>query len=306
MKRESFLEFDSLALDLYFCSEILKLSSLHYGLWEDPAREPLTLENLRAAQNRYTEALYQLIPAGTASVLDVGCGLGDVARGLSSRGHAVTAISPDKNHGRYLRNLGADVRFVQARYQSFESAEKYDLVLMSESQNYFQPEICFEQTARHLHSAGHLLVSGMFRKKDSLPFPDFVNEADDFLANGARAGFALVEDIDITERVLPTLRLVHGAIKAYVNPSVELVQRFMLASAPVKLRLIRWLFRKQLGELSTIYRYLLTKTDPVAFEERACYRMLLFRKAGAPVALPAPATGGRYERGWCKARALPS
>ncbi len=124
MKRESFMEFDSLALDLYFCSEILKLSSLHYGLWADPGAEALTLENLRAAQRRYTEALYRLVPAGTKSVLDVGCGLGDVARGLAARGVRVTAISPDKNHGRYVEGAGAGVRFVQARYQNFSSEEK--------------------------------------------------------------------------------------------------------------------------------------------------------------------------------------
>jgi MPBQ/MSBQ methyltransferase len=284
VKRESFLEFDDLALDLFFCSEILRLTSLHYGLWADPDAEALTLDNLRVAQRRYTEALCGLIPAGTRSVLDVGCGLGDVATRLASRGLIVTAISPDKNHGRYLKRTGGDVRFVQARYQTFQSTQSYDLVLMSESQNYFQPETCFGQTARHLSASGHLLVSGMFRKPNSSPFPDFVNVVDDFIGHGARAGFEVVEDFDVTEQVLPTLRLVHGAISTYVNPSVELLQRFAHSSAPVKLRALRWLFRKQLGELRAIHRYLLAKTDPVVFEERACYRMLLFRRAALSIA----------------------
>ena len=278
MKRESFLEFDSLALDLFFCSEILKLSSLHYGLWAYPSAEALTLDNLRAAQARYTEALYGLIPRGTRSVLDVGCGLGDVSRGLSARGHRVTAISPDKNHGRYLKRLDADVRFVQARYQTFESSERYDLVLMSESQNYFQPEECFAQTARHLASPGYLLVSGMFRKPNSAPFPDFVNVVDDFIAHGSRSGFELVEDVDITQRVLPTLKLVHGAIESYVNPTVELLRRFALGSSPLKLKALSLLFHKQLEELSSIHRFLLSKTDPTVFEQKACYRMLLFQR----------------------------
>ena len=279
LKRQSFLEFDNLAVDLFFCSEVLKLSSLHYGLWADPSAEPLTLDNLRAAQDRYTEALYQLIPEGTQNVLDVGCGLGDMARGLSSRGHSVTAISPDKNHGRYLHRFASNVRFVQARYQTFESTEKYDLVLMSESQNYFQPDICFEQTRRHLNAEGHLLVSGMFRKENTTPFPDFVNVEDDFISHGTRAGFELLENRDITQRVLPTLKLVHGAINTYVDPSLELLQRFMLTSAPVKMRAIAWLFKRQLAELKGIHQYLLAKTDPDVFEENASYRILLFRRA---------------------------
>jgi MPBQ/MSBQ methyltransferase len=118
------MEFDSLALDLFFCSEILKLPSLHSGLWADPGGEARSLENLRAAQNRYTETLLSLIPDGTRTVLDVGCGLGDVSRGLSARGHSVTAISPDKNNARYLKGAATSVRFLQARYQTFSSREK--------------------------------------------------------------------------------------------------------------------------------------------------------------------------------------
>jgi MPBQ/MSBQ methyltransferase len=273
------LEFDSLALDLFFCSEILKLPSLHYGLWAEPGAEALTLENLRAAQLRYTEALYRLVPPGTHSILDVGCGLGDVASKLAARGHAVTAISPDKNHGRYLKRVDSKVRFVQARYQSFESADRYDLVLMSESQNYFQPDVCFAQTARHLSANGHLLVSGMFRKKNAKSFPDFVNVLDEFVDHALCRGFEIIEDVDVTRQVLPTLELVHGALEAYVNPSLTLLERFMHATAPLKTRALTWLLRGQLGELLAIHRYLLAKTDPKAFAERATYRMMLFRKS---------------------------
>jgi len=275
------LEFDGLALDLFFCSEILKLPSLHYGLWADPSTEALTLDNLKAAQNRYTKALCQRIPAGTQTVLDVGCGLGDVARELASRGYRVTALSPDENHGRYLKRRARDIRFVKARYQSFASDERYDLVLMSESQNYFPPDIAFAQTARHVHPSGHLLVSGMFRKKDRPPFPDFVNAINDFIDHGSRARFELVDETDITPQVLPTLKLVHGAISTYVDPSVDLTHRFMRSSAPWKTRAITWLFRKQIRQLSAIHRYLLMKTNPASFEKNACYRILLFRRIGA-------------------------
>ncbi|MCU0656721.1 MAG: methyltransferase domain-containing protein [Polyangiaceae bacterium] len=278
MKRDSFMEFDGLALDLFFCSEILKLSSLHYGLWADPGAEPLTLDNLRAAQRRYTEALFRLIPGDTRSALDVGCGLGDVARGLVARGIRVTAISPDKNHGRYVEGAGENVRFVQSRYQNFSSKERFDLVLMSESQNYFQPGVCFEQTSRFLRPGGHLLVAGMFRKSDGKPFPDHVNVLEEFIGQGASMGFEVVENQDITGNVLPTLTLVHGAMRSYIDPSVDLLQRYAQTSAPVKARVLGLVFRRQLEELRGIYRYLLAKTDPDAFAEHGTYRMLLMRR----------------------------
>jgi MPBQ/MSBQ methyltransferase len=279
VKREGFLGIDGLGLDLFFCSEILKLSSLHYGLWDDPRAEPLTLDSLRHAQARYTHALLDLVPQGVERVLDVGCGLGDVAQHLAARGYAVTAISPDRNHRRYLLGID-DVTFVQARYQTFECSELYDLVLMSESQNYFQADTCFERTARHLKPAGHLLVSGMFRKRDGEPFPDHVNRIDAFIDHGRSSGFELIEDIDVTQRVLPTLELIHGALGSYVTPSVDLLRHFFAASAPMKARAIAWLFKKQLRELEAIHRFLLRKTDPVRFARHGCYRMLLFRRVG--------------------------
>lgn len=298
------MEFDSLALDLYFCSEILKLSSLHYGLWADPGAEPLTLDNLRAAQRRYTEAIYRLVPGETRSALDVGCGLGDVACGLAARGIRVTAISPDKNHGRYVQGAGENVRFVQSRYQTFSSNERFDLVLMSESQNYFQSSVCFEQTSRFLRPSGHLLVAGMFRKKDKKPFPDHVNVLEDFIDQGAAMGFEVVEDQDITRNVLPTLDLVHGAMRSYIEPSVDLLRRYMETSAPLKSRVLGLIFKRQLGELRGIYNYLLAKTDPDTFARNGTYRMLLLRRGlpAARAALCASTGSPRRSPGWARSR----
>jgi hypothetical protein len=204
--------------------------------------------------------------------------LGDVAQRLAARGHSVTAISPDENHGRYLNRLGSAVRFVRARYQTFESDERYDLVLMSESQNYFQVDTCFERTARYLKPAGHLLVSGIFLKEHGRPFPDHVNRIDSFIAHGTSNGFDLIEDTDVTSRVLPTLQLMHEALEAYVSPSLALLGHYLRAFAPMRVRAIGWLFHKQLRELDAIHRFLLHKTDPQAFAEHGCYRMLLFRR----------------------------
>ena len=54
-------------LDLFLCTEILKLNSLHFGYWE--GNEELTIENLKKAQTRFTEKLMELIPDGVETSL---------------------------------------------------------------------------------------------------------------------------------------------------------------------------------------------------------------------------------------------
>ena len=91
MGQQNITEFDGLDLELFFCTEILKLTSLHYGYWEESERltedgKKLTLDCLRGAQQKYTDMLIEAIPEDVKSILDVGCGIGDVSRALSKIG----------------------------------------------------------------------------------------------------------------------------------------------------------------------------------------------------------------------------
>ena len=71
-------------LELFLCSEILKLPSLHFGYWEKD--DALNMENMRKAQVRYNEQVATHVPAGVSSILDVGCGVGDISGYLSGKG----------------------------------------------------------------------------------------------------------------------------------------------------------------------------------------------------------------------------
>src|SRR5438445_4338312 len=102
------MKVDGVNIELFFVSDVLKLKSLHYGYWDEPLAVPgavLGLSDISRAQERYTLNLLQAIPSQVKSVLDVGCGLGDNARAMLGRGLQVTALSPDKNHRRYLEDL---------------------------------------------------------------------------------------------------------------------------------------------------------------------------------------------------------
>jgi len=79
-------------LELFVCTDILKLNSLHYGYWQkeelpDINGATLSLADLKKAQELYTRTLIDLIPQDVDTILDVGCGMGDVTRQLADRGH---------------------------------------------------------------------------------------------------------------------------------------------------------------------------------------------------------------------------
>ncbi|MCE2395802.1 hypothetical protein J4G02_14590 [Candidatus Poribacteria bacterium] len=66
MSKQNITEFDGLDLELFFCTEILKLTSLHYGYWEERGKlkeegAKLTLDCLRNAQQKYTDILIWML-----------------------------------------------------------------------------------------------------------------------------------------------------------------------------------------------------------------------------------------------------
>src|SRR3954465_12642353 len=90
-------------LELFLCSEILKLPSLHFGYWED--NQALNMENVKKAQIRYNKEIISHIPPGVKSILDVGCGIGDISGTLTQHGYQVSALSPDKNHQAVFKRM---------------------------------------------------------------------------------------------------------------------------------------------------------------------------------------------------------
>ncbi|HZE73387.1 MAG TPA: class I SAM-dependent methyltransferase [Pyrinomonadaceae bacterium] len=277
MKRDitKYIELDNLDLELFICSDILKLNSLHYGYWESD--QELSLDNVRKAQTRYTSELLNAIPAGVASVLDVGCGIGDNARALAASGYNVTALSPDKNHAKYFENgNGHAITFHNQRFEEFQADQKFDLILMSESQNYFEAKIAFRQCLQFLNPGGHLLICGMFRKEETSVFKHVRNVEDDFIGEAVSHGLQLTSHTDITDHVLPTLKFANQAHRNYLEPSLALLKYYFRQTSPLKLRLLKLVWGKQLKNFQKIYQYYDEFFDPILFKKHVRYLTLLF------------------------------
>ena len=282
MGKQNITEFDGLDLELFFCTEILKLNSLHYGYWEKSEKpteggNKLTLDRLRGAQQKYTDILIDAIPKNVKSILDVGCGIGDVSRALVKSEYDVTAISPDSNHAKYFENYLSKLTFLQTKFEDLNIDNKFNLILMSESQNYFPAEIGFRQCTTLLLPKGYLLVSGMFKKDSGSEIAEIANTIDDYAKAAEKHGLLLIENIDITQNILPTIDFIHKSMERYVKPSVTMINQFISSIAPVKSWFIKVFFRKQINKTLQIYSYYRRRTDPLFFEKNIVYARLLFQ-----------------------------
>jgi SAM-dependent methyltransferase len=269
---------DGIDFQLWFATRVLRLQSLHYGYWEDTDDMTLTLDATRKAQVRYTEYLVRSVPPGVHTILDVGCGIGCNARALASKGYKVTALSPDANHQQFFDDFPADqVRFCSSKYEEYSNEQSFDLVLMSESQNYFDADVGLAQTQHFLVPGGCLLVCGMFRKRNSDAFNQTRNTEGEYLLKAQRHGFELIERADITRNILPTLRMVRMAKNNYLDPAL-LAARQYGAVASWKMKAAALLFRKELRLLREIESYYHGFADPEFFAMHVAYLRLLFRR----------------------------
>jgi 2-polyprenyl-3-methyl-5-hydroxy-6-metoxy-1,4-benzoquinol methylase len=266
-----------------FLSQVLKMKSFHFGYWDETAGEDINLTSLLKAQDRYTELLLSQIQEGTKSILDVGCGIGEISDILGDKGYSVTAISPELPPEVTFKNSTSRFRFIQSKFEDFQSDQAYDLILMSESHNYFDHEIGFNQCKKLLAPDGHLIVSGLF-KRDDVPF-DKAKILDalvkshelEFIKMAEDKGLKLLRNEDITENVLPTLVFAHRRLKEHVFPIAEMfLNIFPSRLTAFKLKLIKRFFSREIKHLVRVKSYLEERLDPHVFQRHIKYLQLLF------------------------------
>ena len=264
----------SLNPELMFVTNVLNLESLHYGYWDGP--QNLDLENLKKAQERYTDTLTDHFPDNVKTILDVGCGIGDVALSLVNKGYEVTAISPDKNHAQYYDSIEKErINFHNVKFEDLNLDEKFDLIIMIESQNYFDPVVGFAQCRRFLNPGGSVYISGMFRKGDSDIF-QVCNIEDEYIQKASNAGFLLVNSLDITENILPTMTMAFQAYQGFMELLKATIDYHFDNSFRRKIFLLRMVFFKEFRKLFRLQEYHQTRMDPQVFQEHVKYMRLLF------------------------------
>jgi SAM-dependent methyltransferase len=270
------VEHDGVDFELLLLTEAVGLRSLHYGFWDEtPSTDDLSFASLKDAQARFTDRLLAMIPPDVKSVLDVGSGVGDNSAAMLRRGLDVTALSPDKNHGKFYEHLEAEgVEFHNVKFEDFPFSRSYDLVLMSESQNYFDQTVGFEHAKRHLVPGGRLLVAGMFRRRDSKEFAAVQCIDKPYIEEAARHGFELKRTIDVTENVIGTIRMA----ERYLKPVIRVAQTYFDTGFFLKRWLASFLIAKRAMSPKRLCEYYAQWISPDYYRTHVKYQWLLFER----------------------------
>lgn len=271
VSREVGLEIASICSRYFFKSQ-----HLHYGYWTSDLE--VDIANLARAQDNYVKFLISHIPEKVVKILDVGCGSGQIARMLVDKGYQVDCVSPSRFLAQQARELlGGKSHIFECLYEQLQTANRYDLILFSESFQYINPEDAVRQTFGLLNNGGYVLICDIFKKevpgKSPLPgghplrrFYDIVSEYP----------LEVVEDLDITEQTAPTLDIVNGMLNEVAKPTIDLAEQLLDDTYPAMSKFLKFLYRKKINKINKKY-FNKAKTGE-NFKKFKSYRLFLYRK----------------------------
>jgi protein-S-isoprenylcysteine O-methyltransferase Ste14/SAM-dependent methyltransferase len=265
-----------LEIGVIWGKHFLKSRYLHYGYW--PSELEVDVANLRAAQENYAVFLVSHIPDGVKTILDVGCGTGEMAKRLVDMGYQVDCVSPSPFLSKQARErLGSASCIFECFYEELQTENRYDLILFSESFQYIDPEGAVEKTFGLLNKDGHILICDIFKKdalgKSPLPGGHPLRGFYDIVSGYP---LQLVEDVDITEQTAPTLDVMNNMVKEVVEPTVNLAQQLLDDRHPFASRFLKWMYRDKIKKINK--KYFSGEKTGENFKKFKSYRLLLYKK----------------------------
>lgn len=263
--------------ELRFCLEVLKLESFHLGYSHSEEEVIDSLAALRLAQASYTQTIVEWMPNGSITVLDVGCGIGDVDLALEKSGYVVHGLSPEQQHKHYFRNTHPESRFIQSGIESFMPTMRYDILLMSESNNYFSLQDGMSAIERCVKPGGHALISGFFRTSDNPLINSNMVYRSELEQECTRRGYRIIRSENMSHRIIPTLRFTEYLFRQYMLPTLRIVQDLMTGFSPTLRFLLGTVFKRMGAFLDTLEKWYDANLSEGFFRENMTYHTYLIQ-----------------------------
>jgi SAM-dependent methyltransferase len=255
----------------------LKLDHLHYGYWTRGIE--VDIANLYLAQDEYARFVISHIPDGVKTILDVGCGTGQIAKMLLDKGYHVDCVSPSPFLTKRVRELlGERTNVFECFYEDLQTDNRYDMIVFCESFQYVNMEQAFINTSKFLNIGGYLLICDVFRKDThSNSVMSGGHKLSKFKDLVAKFPFKLIENVDITEETSPNMDLFNDVQKNVVYPVINIGVRLLESRYPIALKILRWKYRKKINKLHK--KYLTGGRTGEDFKKYKSYQLFVYKTA---------------------------
>tara|TARA_Y100001970_G_C14183475_1_gene831159 strand:- start:231 stop:1067 length:837 start_codon:yes stop_codon:yes gene_type:complete len=248
---------------------------LHFGYWPDDLR--INIGNLKKAQDLHSDKILAAIPGNVKTILDVGSGSGGLAEKLVENGYTVECISPsDYLSDAIEKKLKNNVKVNRSTFEKFESQNKYDLILFSESFQYINIKKTLKKIPDMVNDKGHLLICDFFRQPGTGTKPlGGGHDWQVFQNNLADYSFIIKIDLDITKETARTYDLISQIINEVADPVRSLSQRYLDSHYPKGMKFLKWYLDKKIKRINRIY-FSGNMTGEM-FNKLKTYRILLYQ-----------------------------
>ncbi|MFN3840640.1 MAG: class I SAM-dependent methyltransferase [Cyclobacteriaceae bacterium] len=201
-----------------------------------------------------------------------------MAEELIHVGYSVTCVSlPSILTEKAAQRLQGKATVHMMRFEDFSTDEKFDLCLFSESYQYIDMTKGFAQSLRVLKPGGHILLADFFRTEAEGTSP---------LGGGHRLvqfydllkqqPFDVVEDMDITEAIAPTMTLINNLTMDVVYPAVLMLGELIKCRSPWMYKFLLWKYKKKIEK--NRLKHFTGQRNPENFKKYKSYRLVVLRK----------------------------
>ncbi len=156
-------------LELEFYSRILRNDFLHLGYFAEIPSDVSTISiaDFENVQQAYCNLILDRLGPAPKSILDAGCGMGGIAKQISSLGHEAVALTPNSGQIRHIRKKYPEITCYESKFETFEADQKFDVILHAESFQYIKLREGISKVNFLLKKNGTWIVCDFFRTKPS-------------------------------------------------------------------------------------------------------------------------------------------